>query len=306
MKYELITILGPTAVGKTGLAAKLASRFNGEIISADSRQVYKEMDIGTGKDLSDYTVNDVKIPYHIINILKPTEEFNLFRFKKEFDSAFNKIKKSNYIPFLVGGTGLYLSAILKGYNLVDADFSGERFHQLINLSKVELVEILKKTNPDLHNSTDLKIKERIVKAILVAEAEKDKSKIIRSEEINSLVIGVSKSREEIKKSITARLKKRLDEGMIEEVRDLQKAGVSKEKLEFFGLEYKFISRYINNELNYNDMFQKLNSAIHSFAKRQMTWFRKMEREGININWIYGPDEKAAVKIIESEYFKNSA
>jgi tRNA dimethylallyltransferase len=303
MKYELITILGPTAVGKTGLAAKLAYRFNGEIISADSRQVYKGMDIGTGKDLTDYTVNDVKIPYHLIDILKPTEEFNLFRFKKEFDAAFNNIKKSNHIPFLVGGTGLYLSAILKGYNLVDVDFSGERYDLLMNLREDELIDILQKTSPELHNTTDLKIKERIVKAILVAEAEKDKSKIISSEAVNSLVIGVSKSRDEIKKSITARLRKRLDEGMIEEVRNLREAGVSKEKLEFFGLEYKFISRYINNELNYNDMFQKLNSAIHSFAKRQMTWFRKMEREGINISWINGPDEKAAAEIIESEYFK---
>jgi tRNA dimethylallyltransferase len=304
MKYELITILGPTAVGKTGLAAKLAYRFNGEIISADSRQVYKGMDIGTGKDLTDYTVNDVKIPYHLIDILKPTEEFNLFRFKKEFDAAFNNIKKSNHIPFLVGGTGLYLSAILKGYNLVDVDFSGERYDLLMNLREDELIDILQKTSPELHNTTDLKIKKRIVKAILVAEVEKDKSKIISPEAVNSLVIGVSKSRDEIKKSITARLRKRLDEGMIEEVRNLREAGVSKEKLEFFGLEYKFISRYINNELNYNDMFQKLNSAIHSFAKRQMTWFRKMEREGININWINGPDEKAAAEIIESEYFKS--
>ncbi|MBL1214397.1 MAG: tRNA (adenosine(37)-N6)-dimethylallyltransferase MiaA [Ignavibacteriae bacterium] len=306
MKYELITILGPTAVGKTRLAAKLAHRFNGQIISADSRQVYRGMDIGTGKDIADYTVNQKTIPYHLIDILPPNEEFNLFSFKKEFDTAFEKIKKKNKTPFLVGGTGLYLSAILKGYNLVDADFNSERFNQLMNLSQETLAETLLKINPEQHNTTDLKIKERIVKAIIIAEAEKDKSKIKKSEAINSLVIGVSRSRDEIKKSITSRLKTRLDEGMIDEVKNLIESGVPKEKLEFFGLEYKFISRYIYNEINYNDMFQKLNSAIHSFAKRQMTWFRKMEREGIRIHWINGPDEKAAAEIIDLEYFNKHA
>ncbi len=306
MKYELITILGPTAVGKTKLAAYLANKFNGEIISADSRQVYRGMDIGTGKDYSDYFVSGKQVPFHLIDIAEPSEEFNLFRFRKEFDLVFEKIKRQNKTPFLVGGTGLYLSAILKGYNLVDANLNGKRFDQLIDLSEEELSQKLLELNPAQHNTTDLRIKERIVKAIIIAEAEKDQSKIHKSKSVKSLVIGITKSRDEIKKNITGRLKARLNEGMIEEVETLIKSGITKEKLEFFGLEYKFISRYLSGELNYNDMFQKLNSAIHGFAKRQMTWFKKMEREGININWIDGPDVNAGMKIIESQFFNTSS
>ena len=306
MKYELITILGPTAVGKTKLAALLANKFNGEIISADSRQVYKGMDIGTGKDYSDYIINGEQVPYHLIDLLEPSEEFNLFIFRKEFDLAIEKINRQNKTPFLVGGTGLYLSAILKGYNLVDADLSGARFDQLVKLSEEELSQKLLELNPAQHNTTDLKIKERIVKAIIISEAEKDQSKTQNSKAVSSLIIGINKNRDEIKKNITARVKARLKEGMIKEVETLIRSGITKEKLEFFGLEYKFVSRYLAGELNYNDMFQKLNSAIHSFAKRQMTWFRKMEREGININWIDGPDVDAAEKIIESQFFNTSS
>ena len=306
MKYELITILGPTAVGKTKLAALLANKFNGEIISADSRQVYKGMDIGTGKDYSDYIINGEQVPHHLIDLLEPSEEFNLFIFRKEFDLAIEKINRQNKTPFLVGGTGLYLSAILKGYNLVDADLSGARFDQLVKLSEEELSQKLLELNPAQHNTTDLKIKERIVKAIIISEAEKDQSKTQNSKAVSSLIIGINKNRDEIKKNITARVKARLKEGMIKEVETLIRSGITKEKLEFFGLEYKFVSRYLAGELNYNDMFQKLNSAIHSFAKRQMTWFRKMEREGININWIDGPDVDAAEKIIESQFFNTSS
>ena len=306
MKYELITILGPTAVGKTKLAALLANKFNGEIISADSRQVYKGMNIGTGKDYSDYIINGEQVPHHLIDLLEPSEEFNLFRFRKEFDLAIGKIRRQNKTPFLVGGTGLYLSAILKGYNLVDADLSGARFDQLVKLSEEELSQKLLELNPAQHNTTDLKVKERIVKAIIISEAEKDQSKTQNSKAVSSLIIGINKNRDEIKKNITARVKARLKEGMIKEVETLIRSGITKEKLEFFGLEYKFVSRYLAGELNYNDMFQKLNSAIHNFAKRQMTWFRKMEREGININWIDGPDVDAAEKIIESQFFNTSS
>jgi tRNA dimethylallyltransferase len=306
MKYELITILGPTAVGKTKLAANLANKFNGEIISADSRQVYRGMDIGTGKDYSDYFVSGKQVPFHLIDIAEPNEEFNLFRFRKEFDLVFEKIKRQNKTPFLVGGTGLYLSAILKGYNLVDANLNGKRYDKLIKLSEEELSKKLLELNPAQHNTTDLRIKERIVKAIIIAEAEKDQSKIHKSKSVKSLVIGITKSRDEIKKYITGRLKARLNERMIEEVETLIKSGITKEKLEFFGLEYKFVSRYLSGELNYNDMFQKLNSAIHRFAKRQMTWFRKMEREGVNINWIDGPDVNAGIKIIESQFLISSS
>ena len=301
--YNLITILGPTAVGKTRLAAELAFKFSGEIISADSRQVYKRMNIGTGKDLADYIVDGNSIPYHLINVLEPDEEFNLFLFNKFFYKAFLEINKKNKIPFLVGGTGLFIHSILKQYDLNEVKFEEEKYSELENESLKQLCDKLKKINPSLHNTTDLLIKDRVIKAILIAENNLNRN-IEEKTEINSLVIGVKLEREKIKERITKRLKERLKNGMIEEVEELIKSGVTFEKLNFFGLEYKFIGQYLKGELNYNDMYQKLNSAIHDFAKRQMTWFRKMEREGINIKWIEGADVLKASEIIEQNYLKN--
>lgn len=295
MKYDLITILGCTATGKTKLAVRLTEYFNGEIISADSRQVYRGMDIGTGKDLSEYIINGKLIPYHLIDVLDPKEEFNLFLFKEHFQKAFQKIVGKNKKPFLVGGTGLYLSSVLQNYNLSKADFETQK-QILSSLSDEKLKDMLMRLNPTLHNTTDLNDKERIIKAIAVSKTQHDNSK---TQKINSLVIGVNLSRDEIKKRVTTRLKKRLDEeGMIEEVKSLLDSGVSYDKMIFFGLEYKFIAQYLKGELNRNDMFQKLNSAIHAFAKRQMTWFRKMEKEGVLINWIDGPDFNKAKELIE--------
>ncbi len=301
MRYELITVLGPTAVGKTRLSVRLANEFNGEIISADSRQVYKFMDIGTGKDLNEYVIDGKKIEYHLINIIDPTEEFNLYLFQQKFFDAFEKIKTKNKIPFLVGGTGLYLSSVLQGYNLPEVNFDENRIAELQKLSIKELREKLKALNPKLHNKTDLEIKERIIKAILISEKKPDQA-IDEKLKVNSLIIGIKVSYDTLRKRITERLKKRLKEGMIEEVENLLQKGVTHERLKLFGLEYKFISLYLQKELSYNDMFQKLNSAIYKFAKRQMTWFRKMEREGIKIHWIEGADFEKAKEIIESEYF----
>lgn len=295
MNYDLITILGCTATGKTKLALQLADFFNGEIISADSRQVYRGMNIGTGKDLSEYSLNSRQIPYHLIDISDPTEEFNLYSFQESFYKSFDEIKSRNKLPFLVGGTGMYLSSILQNYNLNKADFESYK-QNLSTFSNDELKEILKELNSALHNTTDLNDRERIIKAIAVSKSQQNKSEV---QNINSLVIGINLYRDEIKKQITARLKKRLDEeGMIEEVKSLMESGISYDKMIFFGLEYKFIAQYLKGELNKNDMFQKLNSAIHSFAKRQMTWFRKMEREGVVINWIDGPDFYKAKELIE--------
>lgn len=296
MSYNLITILGPTATGKTKLAAKLAKEFNGEIISADSRQVYRGMDIGTGKDLDDYIVDGFKIPFHLIDIVDPTEEFDLYKFNELFYKNFNEIKKKNKIPFLVGGTGLYISSIIQSYKLSKAEFSQDRINSLNKFPAEELRKKLLKLNPVLHNTTDLLDKERLIKAIIVAESTNEK--IAEKSEINSLVIGITLPRSEIKKKITERLKKRLQNGMIEEVKKLLQGGISREKLNFFGLEYKYLGLYLLKELNYNDMFQKLNSAIHNFAKRQVTWFRKMEKEGVKINWINGADYEAAKNLIE--------
>lgn len=296
MKYNLITILGPTAVGKTRLAAQLAYRFNGEIISADSRQVYRRLNIGTGKDLDDYIVNGQQIRYHLIDVAEPTEEFNLYTFNQLFYRVYEEVVRYNKTPFLVGGTPLYLHSILKGYRLGRADFS--RYDELNKFTDDELKKMLLEISPELHNITDLTDRDRTIKAIIVKSSREEPAK----EKINSLVLGIRYERSEIKKRITERLKKRLKEGMIEEAESLIESGLTYEKLEFFGLEYKYLALYLKGELNYNDMFQKLNSAIHHFAKRQMTWYRKMEREGINIHWLEGADIEKATDIIKKYYF----
>jgi len=296
MSFNLITILGPTATGKTKLAAKLAHHFNGEIISADSRQVYKEMDIGTGKDLSDYDVEGVQITVHLVDVVEPKDEFNLYGFIELFNEAYDKIIKKKKLPFLVGGSGLYLNAILQKYQLKRADFNSPQTEILSSLSFNELKKILIRLNPKLHNTTDLVNKERLIKAIMIESSDE---KLAIDPLINSLVIGIKLDRSIVKDRITDRLKKRLDEGMIDEVKNLIASGISLERLDSFGLEYKFIGMYLKGDLNYDEMFKKLNTAIHNFAKRQMTWFRKMEREGININWLDGPDFNTARNLIET-------
>jgi len=298
MSFNLITILGPTATGKTKLAARLAYEFNGEIISADSRQVYRGMDIGTGKDIADYIVNEHQVPFHLIDIIEPNDEFNLFLFKRYFNYSFKEIVKRKKQPFLAGGTGLYLSSILQNYKMNESYYDYERLKVLNSKDSGELRDILLMLNPKLHNTTDLLDKDRIIKAILISEA----SMPIEEPEVNSLNIGIMPERQEIKRRITERLKYRLQHGMIEEVENLIKTGVTFEKLSFFGLEYKFIGLYLKGKINYNDMFQRLNSAIHQFAKRQATWFRKMEREGANINWISSADLGKAKEIIEQSLF----
>jgi tRNA dimethylallyltransferase len=301
MSHNLITILGPTATGKTRLAAKLAKDFNGEIISADSRQVYRDMNIGTGKDLEDYTVDELHIPYHMIDIVDPTEEFDVYKFNQLFYEIHKDIIDNNKMPFLVGGTGLYLGSILKSYTFPIADFSKDNLSQFDNYSTKELKSNLLELNPKLHNTTDLLDRTRVIKAIIVGRSQHKKS--IEQSKISSLVIGIKLPRSEIKKRITARLKIRIKNGMIDEVEKLLKKGIGYEKLDFFGLEYKYVGLYLKKELDYNDMFQKLNNAIHKFAKKQMTWFRKMEKEGIKIIWIDGPNYEEAKEIIKQNIAK---
>lgn len=241
--YNLITILGPTAVGKTQLAAELAFKFSGEIISADSRQVYKRMNIGTGKDLADYVIAGNSIQYHLIDVLEPNEEFNLFLFNKLFYKSFSEINEKNKTPFLVGGTGLFIHSVMKQYDLNEVEIGEEKYSELDKQTLEKLCEKLIKINPTLHNTTDLVIKDRVIKAILIAENNLNKN-IEERTEINSLVIGVKLEREKIKERITKRLKERLKNGMIEEVEELIKSGITFEKLNFFGLEYKFIGQYL--------------------------------------------------------------
>ena len=286
----MITILGPTASGKTSLVAALAYHLDAEIISADSRQVYQGMDIGTGKDLADYTVAGKHIPYHLIDICKAGSKYNVYQYQQDFLEVYNKIRETNKLPILCGGSGLYLEAILKGYHLSTVPPNEELRNQLNEMSHESLiqmlVEIQEQLNTKMHNSTDLDSKQRTIRAIEIGKhmlTEADPK--TNFPEIPSLIIGVDIDREERRRKITTRLHQRLEEGMIEEVKQLLNQGIAPEDLIYYGLEYKFVTEHIIGKLSYDEMVRQLEIAIHQFAKRQMTWFRGMERRGIKINWI---------------------
>ncbi len=298
MKNLAISVIGPTAVGKTSLGVKIANKYNGEIISADSRQVYKGMDIGTGKDLNEYFIDGKRIPAHLIDIISPQDEFNLFMFLTEFNKAVKKIKKAGKLPILVGGTGLFLHAAFNRYKLNKAEFDKTKIDELKKLTDNKLRKRLTDLSPRQHNTTDLLERERIIKAILIAEAEG--ADFIEAPALNFVNLCVLPDRKIIRKRIDARLNVRLQNGMIEEVERLIEQGVSYERLERFGLEYRYISLYLHGKLSYNDMRQKLASAIKRFAKRQITWIRKFEKEGIKIHYLNSPDFEKAENIIDSE------
>lgn len=283
--YDLITILGPTASGKTPLAAALASRLDSEIISADSRQVYRGMDLGTGKDLADYTVAGKTIPYHLIDIVDPGYKYNVFEYQRDFLQAYQSVRERGKLPILCGGTGLYLEAVLKGYRLIPVPENPELRNRLSDKSLDELTRILS-SYKKLHNSTDVDTVKRAIRAIEIEEYYLTQDVEKRSfPTINSLIIGVDIDRELRREKITRRLKQRLDEGMVDEVRQLIAGGVSPDDLIYYGLEYKYLTLYAIGELTFEEMFHQLEIAIHQFAKRQMTWFRGMERRGFTIHWI---------------------
>lgn len=283
--YELITILGPTASGKTPFAVALASKLNTEIISADSRQVYSGMDIGTGKDLQDYVLDGYQIPYHLIDICDAGEKYNVFEYQHDFHKAFESIRARNKIPVLCGGTGLYIEAVLKGYKLLDVPANPELRERLKDKTLPELVELLS-SYKKLHNKTDVDSVQRAIRAIEIEDYYRNNNPEMRDfPPLNSLIIGVDVDREERRKKISRRLKARLEEGMIEEVKKLLDSGVSAEDLIYYGLEYKYLTLYVTGKLNYQDMYDQLEIAIHQFAKRQMTWFRGMERRGFKIHWL---------------------
>lgn len=283
--YDLITILGPTASGKTPLAAALASRLDSEIISADSRQVYRGMDLGTGKDLADYTVADKTIPYHLIDIVDPGYKYNVFEYQRDFLEAYQSVCERGKLPILCGGTGLYLEAVLKGYRLIPVPENPELRNRLSDKSLDELTRILS-SYKKLHNSTDVDTVKRAIRAIEIEEYYLTQDVEERSfPTINSLIIGVDIDRELRRKKISRRLKQRLDEGMVDEVRQLIDNGVSPDDLIYYGLEYKYLTLYVIGEFTFEEMFHQLEIAIHQFAKRQMTWFRGMERRGFTIHWI---------------------
>ncbi len=287
-KYNLITILGPTAGGKTSVAANLAFMIDGEIISADSRQVYRGMDLGTGKDYGDYIIKGRQIPFHLIDIVDAGYEYNVFEYQKDFLKVFEDIRQRGKFPVLCGGSGLYLEAVLNNYKLVQVPHNEELRQKFQDKELDELVEILKTYKNRLHNQTDTENKKRALRAIEIEEYCRNNPDIdTHMPEINSLVVGVKFDRLSRRRRITERLKQRLDEGMPDEVQKLLDKGLSPEQLTYYGLEYKFLTWYLTGKMTYGEMFGQLNTAIHQFAKRQMTWFRRMERQGTVIRWLDG-------------------
>lgn len=285
-KSPLIVILGPTAVGKTKIATHLASRIDGEIISADSRQVYRHLDIGTGKDLSDYCVDNKPIPYHVINCCSPNDEYNLPRFQQDFTTAFHDISSRSKQAILCGGTGLYIQAVLENYRITSIPNNALLRKEFTSYSKEQLQDtILSYTFPSDFKA-DISSTKRLIRAIEIGEFLKINSMQNKeNHDYNVHIFGLNVERELRRQWITERLKNRLDNGLIEEVEELIKSGISKDRLRYFGLEYKYITDYLDGSFDRRTLFNKLNIAIHQFAKRQMTWFRKMERQGHEINWI---------------------
>jgi tRNA dimethylallyltransferase len=283
--YELITILGPTASGKTKFAAALAYKIDSEVISADSRQVYRDMNIGTGKDLADYIVDGRQVPYHLIDICSAGEKYNLFRFQHDFHEAFSSVGNKGKIPILCGGTGLYIESVLKGYKLLDVPENPALRQSLKEKSPDELEKILQ-SYKKLHNKTDVDSAQRAIRAIEIEEyylhQNPDKQEY---PPINSLIVGINIDRELRREKISLRLKTRLEEGMLDEVQKLLDLGIVAEDLIYYGLEYKYLTLHLIGRISYNEMFKQLESAIHQFAKRQMTWFRGMERRGFMIHWL---------------------
>ncbi|MDZ7608334.1 MAG: tRNA (adenosine(37)-N6)-dimethylallyltransferase MiaA [Cyclobacteriaceae bacterium] len=285
MEINLITITGPTASGKTAFAAQLARLVNGEIISADSRQVYRGMNLGTGKDYEDYMVDGVAVPYHLIDIKPAGYKYNVFEFQQDFTAVFNQIKARARMPLLVGGTGLYIEAVTNNYNLKRVPANDALRKKLEEQTLEELIAKLKKLKPELHNTTDTTSKKRTIRAIEIALYEGEIDESARDiQPINNIIFGMSINRDVRRERISARLKARLECGMIEEVRTLLET-VPADDLIFYGLEYKYITQHLLGQISYKEMYNQLEIAIHQFAKRQMTWFRKMERDGIKIHWI---------------------
>lgn len=290
----MITILGPTASGKTDIATHLAAELSAEIISADSRQVYRRMDIGTGKDLADYVVDGKRVPYHLIDIVEPGTKYNLFEYQRDFLEAYNDIRSRGKNVILCGGTGLYIESVLKGYRLIPVPENKELRHKLEGKSLLELTSILERlkaeNNSNMHNSTDVDTSKRAIRAIEIEMAYKEAHIEERTfPKIDNVIIGVGIDRDLRRMKITRRLDQRLQDGMVEEVKSLLDSGIPADDLIYYGLEYKFVTEYILGKSTFEEMHRSLEIAIHQFAKRQMTWFRGMERRGFTIHWIDAAD-----------------
>jgi tRNA dimethylallyltransferase len=300
-KYNLITILGPTASGKTSVAAKVASLLDGEVISADSRQVYRGMDLGTGKDYGDYTVDGKEVPYHLIDIVEAGYEYNVFEYQKDFLKVFADISGRGKLPVMCGGSGLYLEAVLKNYQLIQVPINETVRERLAGKSLEELTEILRTYKTELHNQTDIENEKRAIRAIEIEEHYLSHPEINTDmPDIRSLIVGVKYDRLSRRKRITNRLRQRFKDGMLDEVQRLLDSGLTPEQLTYYGLEYKFMTQHLTGQITFQEMFDSLNVAIHQFAKRQMTWFRRMEKQGTPIHWLdgYMPLDEKVAKIVE--------
>ena len=298
--YDLLVVTGPTASGKTSLAVAIAGRLAGEIISADSRQVYRGMNLGTGKDYNDYFIDDTHIPCHLIDIADPGYKYNVFEYQRDFNRVYTNLKERNVFPVVCGGSGMYADSIITGYKMVEVPPDSGLRAKLEKKSLTELKEILL-TYKSLHNTTDIDTKKRVIRAIEIEHFSRNRRK--RQSEfpkINSLIVGIKDDRETRRKRISERLAKRLKSGMVDEVKSLIELGVSTETLLYYGLEYKYITLFLTGKITHNEMVRDLEIAIHQFAKRQMTWFRGMEKRGVNINWLDGnlPLEEKVEKVLE--------
>ncbi|PBQ32357.1 tRNA (adenosine(37)-N6)-dimethylallyltransferase MiaA [Sphingobacteriaceae bacterium] len=302
-KHNCIVVLGPTASGKTHLACKLAYELSGEVISADSRQVYKGLDIGTGKDLQEYLVNGRQIPYHLIDIAEPGEQFYLHQFTEKLKSAFLDIRLRNQIPIICGGTGLYLDALKKDFSFTQIKENESLREELEFLQKEDLLTRLDRYPVEFTKQVDRNSKKRIIRGIEIAEHFSKHGKDISYMELpyKPYYIGIATEVEERKKHISERLKKRLNEGLIAEVENLISSGISHERLHLFGLEYKFVSSYLKKEITKEELFTRLQTAIFQFAKRQMTWFRKMEKEGVEIHWVEKTNSDQIIENLRTEF-----
>ena len=298
-KYNSVIVLGPTAVGKTSIGVALAHQFNGEIISADSRQTYRHLDIGSGKDLDEYTVDGTPIPYHLIDIIDLPDEYTVYNYQQDFYRAFKDIQSRGKLPVVVGGTGMYIDAIVRDYQLVNLPENPELHTQLEATPLEELADRLIKLQPDLHTKNDLLEKDRVIKALEIIEAKKagyDTTSIDRPE-IKPFIIGTTLDRPKIWENISIRLRERLDNGMLEEVQSIHDGGITWERLEKLGLEYRYCSLFLKGELKTKEqLYEELFIAIRQFAKRQETWFRMMEKKGVEIHWLsHNQDKKARIE-----------
>jgi tRNA dimethylallyltransferase len=298
--YDLLVITGPTASGKTSLAVGLAKKLGAEIISADSRQVYKGMNLGTGKDYSDYLTDGTRVPCHLIDIADPGYKYNVFEYQRDFIKVYNSLRERKVFPIVCGGSGMYADSIITGYKMFEVPPDSGLRIKLEKKSLEELKAILS-TYKNPHNTTDLENKKRIIRAIEIAHFDNNKAKSkAENPKIRSLVVGVMLERDSRRRRISERLKERLNFGMVEEVKKLIDEGISTDTLIYYGLEYKYITLYLTGKLSYDEMVKDLEIAIHQFAKRQMTWFRGMEKRGIKIHWIDGemPLEEKVLRVME--------